>query len=438
MDIVTFTHRFFEMERRLALFGEQAQGVYWWDAVRFQVFYGVYDRLAGIVRPALPVPSLGVRLRNYAVRLTRRFAFEVRTRLSTYDVIVFRAARKQVGGRMVDEAMDPVSELVQGRCLVIDTYPHYFHRRERAPLVRLVDPRVMTRLEDAVLRDFGIRGELEGAIERIVADYLAQIDYYGALLERTRARLVLLTQNGIEKGLIVAAREAGVPIVEVQHGLIAMHPGYSYPEGIDYSHLRSLPTCLFTYSDFWSRCTHMPNIRKRAIGRFDHAGPAGGDAAAAIDLLVISADKYDLILRPIVRAIARAHPQKAIAYKLHPKQTPSEGEIRADLAGCGNVQVIPASRPMSPLLAAAPRLLTVQSTVVYEALQQGKHVWLAAHGEHLVHSDVLDLPQVHVFDIGEAPAVFGPVPQATGEPPVFFEPFSAARVRAALAELWAG
>jgi|GEM_PF-1625669 len=431
MNIIDYTNRFFDIERRLCLFDEVIDGVLWWDAVRHDVFYFIYYEISGISCPTTEKRRLGVRAISYIRRTTKRWLLSIFTSSLMYDVLIFRAPRKIVNGHHVDESMDGITKLLNKRKLVIDTYPTYYHRRPRRDDSIVVDSAVLLRLIKEVEDVFGTRVEVIDLIQSRVAEFFPEIQFYMKLLNRIAPQLILLTQNGIEKGLIIAARRLKIPLIEVQHGLINyVHPAYSYPKNIDYSHLQSLPDYLFTYSCFWSDTAFMPLVNKISVGKAQVSDNSLlSTLGSEFDFLVVSADVYDDILRDYAKQLASRFPGRKIGYKLHPNQRTNEGVIRVDLKVFSNVEVLSATLPIAPLLRVSCSIVAIQSTVVYEALQAGVEVFILPHFDYLTHYDIFHLEQVHVLNSVDSLDESLIRKKNNTKFPIFFEQFNSSKVK---------
>ena len=69
MDVIEYTERFGLIEERLGLFDDVANGVRWWDPVRYEVHSAVHQRLVGAQPPAIATPRLIVRAGRLLTRL---------------------------------------------------------------------------------------------------------------------------------------------------------------------------------------------------------------------------------------------------------------------------------------------------------------------------------------------------------------------------------
>lgn len=439
-DINAFMDRFHTVERQLGLFHDTIDGELWWDSVRFDVCYYLYGCLTGLPR----CPAAAGQGRRRALGILRRAVSRrwllVRARFMRNEVMVVRAPRNIVAGRLRDVVLDPILEAVVTRGPRIDTAPRRYHLPEPDP-VRWPGsvPADLSELIRTLLDTFGVgtvhASELEEVIRRVRSDYSREVAGYRRLFAAARPKAVLLVRNGLEKALFHVAHEHGVPTVEVQHGLIGHgHPAYSYARDIDYSQQIGLPTMFMAFSDFWYQNCHYP-VKQRAVIGANHfaAGIAPLlDPVGAV--MVIAADAYHLELVEITRFAARALPDRKFIYKLHPNQKPEEYAARAAFCDLPNVEIGDPLTPAAQLIDEVSHIVAIQSTVVYEALQQGRHICILPRHDYHIHADIFDLRSVSIPQTNDAlvDALKTPADMRRSEQPIFFEAFDADRARALL------
>lgn len=440
MDADAFTDRFLAIEERLALFQDRSIGYPWWDAVRYDVYRMAYAQVAGVPTASPHRPPLGRRCVGVARRTFKRLALHGAALGRRHDVLVLRAPRQMREGQPTDPALDGLVPHLQGRCLVVDTFPDYYHLpRPQPQRMPARHPAVLARLAQALQAELGVRSDA-AALQALVAQRLQAFEWalgaYRKLLARVKPRLVLLVQNGLEKALFQAAHEAGIAVVEAQHGLIGhAHPAYSYPRSLRPGSLQTLPDLFLTFSEYWSRACHYPAGHCEAVGndRF-YVRPLPLPPPGAGAVMAISADIYHAVLSRWLRPAAAALPARRFIYKLHPNQHTGFAAIRDEFRDLPNVEVVDSSVAAPSLLPAVSHVVVVQSTVLQEALQAGRQVCVLPELNYRMHEADFHRPQVTVAADVQAliAALQAGVVQA--ERPVFFDPFNAARARELLGQ----
>jgi hypothetical protein len=429
LNVLDFNRRFMQIEEELALFPDTLVAEPgWWDVVRHDVMKQVYSQLAG-VGPDVPTsPSFATRLRHLATRLVLRIDLEVRLWLGRYDVLVYRAPRLVRDGRRIDTGLDQVIAACPGRKLVINTFPHRYDRGYAGARKLAPRPAQLDALERRVHGEFGIPVGLDDFVRRRLADFEIGYRRYAQVLARVQPRLVLLNQNGIEKALFKATREAGIPCLEAQHGLInAAHPGYAYPASVHGAGRAMFPDVMFAFSQFWIDSCHYPARHRIAVGNdvFHPVRMAPTPIGGAV--LVISAMKYHETLVRWLRETAPLAPARRFLYKLHPAQASSSAGIQAELADLSNVAVHGTDVTVQTLLAESSDVLLIQSTVAYEAVQAGRRLLIIPELDYATHSDLMTLDGVEVVKDAAALVEALAKHRPPRSPQVFFEPFDPAR-----------
>ena len=357
------------------------------------------------------------------------------------ELLVLRAPRSIVAGQMHDLAIDPIVDLFPAQARIIDTLPRRYHLPDPdAGRWPAKVPASRSGIVRALLDEFAIDRRhadyLSDLIRRLRSTYDSQVVGYHDLFDRARPAAVLLVQNGIEKALFHVAKARGVPTVEVQHGLIGHgHIGYSYPRGVDYGKQTGFPDLFLTFSDFWQKSVFYPAKRHEVVGTDYFASDFGSIRKPRGKIMVISADIYHDDLMKVVREVAAQLPKRQFIYKLHPNQNSDEADIRAAFADMPNIDVGSGLTPASRMMDDVSHLFTIQSTVVYEALQNGRRICILPRHDYNIHSDIFDLPEVSVLNTVSEIAAALEIPCVDTVRYRFFEPFDPARAQGLLADL---
>jgi Capsule polysaccharide biosynthesis protein len=435
------TERLFSIEKRLELFSDRSGGLPWWDAVRYHVHEFLFAGLTGAV-PALPVHrALPARALGWAQRTALRMLLNFRIAFFRYDTLILRAPRHKDKGRRMDPGLDDVLALCPGRALTIDTFPHYFHLPRRSSRRREVYPgEPIDRLLEVLISEFGGSWDQSALRELIAArlrDFQSAMDAYRKLLARIRPRLIVMTQNGIEKALFAAAREARIPLVEAQHGLIGhSHPAYSYPREADYGDHGTFPTVFLAFSEHWLRACFYPADRCVSIGNNHFAIGALPPPTDPGAVMFVSGELYHEVLREWAMRLAAANPRRKIIYKLHPNQHSASRKIEQELSAIENIEVIDASVSARALLPRVGHVVLIQSTVTLEALQTGRRVCILPFFHYQIHKDLFECAAVSVTPTLEDLIRALDAPADCAPPPSFFDRFDAAAASELLRELY--
>lgn len=435
MGVLAFNERFMRIEERLGLFAEDHGGdPAWWDVVRYDVMQLVYSRVAGADLVAVQPPTRLTRLMNLATRFLKWGLLEMRLRVASHQVLVFRCPRLMRDGKRVDVAMDQYLPVCPGRALVIDTFPYRYDRVRLRTSALSPRPDRLSDLEASIRSEFNVQLELDLFVRQRLAAFYRALHHYRRLLSRVKPRLILLTQNGIEKALFRAARETGVPCIEVQHGLInGGHPAYAYPSSVTGMGRAMFPDGLLAFSDFWLKSCHYPVTWSVATGNDAFVPSEQVAPESPAEVLIITAPKYNDSLCEWTRRIAARMPQRRFKYKLHPSQGRDEAAMAAYFRNAPNVEVIGTHRTTAELMRTASDVLLIQSTVAYEAVQAGRKLTVIAEYDSDLHADLFSFPNVRVVHDLDGLEHSLAAPHIPSARPTFFEPFDVDLARQVLA-----
>jgi hypothetical protein len=441
VDLDEFTDRFFAIEKRLGLFSDRSGGVPWWDAVRYHVYEFLFAALAGAatVRPCRR--ALHARALGWIQRTSLRMQLHLRVALFDYETMVLRAPRQKKNGRPLDAGIDDVVALCPGRALTIDTFPHYYHLPRRDSQRRKMNAQAgIDRLMDALTREFGSSWDGSGLRELIAAqltNFQSALAAYRQLLARVRPRLIVMTQNGMEKALFLAASEAQIPLIEGQHALIGRtHPAYSYPADADYADRGTFPTVFLAFSQYWIRSCFYPAKRCVAVGNDHFVIGALPPPTEPGTVMFVSGELSHDVLRDWAVRLAPAIPNRKIIYKLHPNQHRASRAIQQEFEPFKNVEVIDGSVSARALLPRVGHVVLIQSTVTLEALQTGRRVCILPFLHYQVHKELFDFPAVTVTPTLEDLLRALDLSPDYAAPPTFFDRFDAAAATELLRALY--
>ena len=177
--------------------------------------------------------------------------------LGKYDYIFFTSSRKssfkKIEGKEFDRFADPIIEHIGAdKVLKIETpAPSHFPLSEISEkhVVSINLPNTIAEIRGIILRG-GLKIEGEDILQKIASNYDIKINYrgilarfekryvtYQGLLRRYHPRAVFLISYYDEISRVKAAKDLGIPVVEIQHGSIgAGHEAYNVFAELDRSY----------------------------------------------------------------------------------------------------------------------------------------------------------------------------------------------------------
>lgn len=229
----------------------------------------------------------------------------------------------------------------------------------------------LRKAEAAISDRFDANVNLVAKVRKALHIRNTDLPLYTRLLDRIDPSVVVIVISYGNETVIEACKQADVPVVELQHGVIYDHHyGYSYPENETKS---TFPDYLLTFGEFWNRNVRFPISD-------DHVIPVGYpylesrlDAYEAVEstnqLLFISQGTIGHELSEFaVAAHEDLQIDHEIVYKLHPGEYDRWRDEYPRLAESDVTVIDGPEPPLYQLFAASSAQVGVGSTAVYEGL----------------------------------------------------------------------
>ena len=432
-----------ELEDRFPTDEWQVGGIHIWPLLRQRWFFGEWA-----VHYTQPTFAARSAARGYlanvvggalaAARATQNDP-RGRDRASARRDLVFLSdgvSFAQLGGQWVERFCDPLIALAARRGLssALWTPLHQYHQPRLTPS-RFVQGRVdraniwgalRARISapDAVLpgnsavigwlsrQDFSTHSLQPAKVISDACRVRTVADQFKRMLERARPRLAFLVSFYSVEGMafVLACRECGVPVVDIQHGVQGdLHPAYAAWNKPQQDRHALLPDRFWVWSD-WER-----SIIERWSIRTGHAAVVGGnpwmelwregstwvgvaEALAQAKKLRERAHGRPIVLvtlqfglspaeqlDPLVELLHAAGSRLTFWVRMHPAMLDRRAEIRARLSGHAMIELDQCSDlPLQALLQYCDVHLTHSSSTVIEAAQFGVHsVLTSAYGAEL-------------------------------------------------------
>ena len=454
MDIIVFTKVFQELEIEHGFFEfENDDGIKYWDIVRHDVFYAIYYEITGMDLPLIEEKKHSTIL-NYWCKITSSFKvilnFIKKTQCK-YKYIFFTASRNIYQDKSYfDQISNDIIDLKGSNSLIIETYndsrlkPNIYN----AYLNLLLNLKfkifnitnfseknnsVQYKVSKILNNFFNTSVDTDRVINRLIRRFIFEKRYYMSLFKKVECKAVVFVQNGVQKAMIMAARESNVVSYELQHGYVGyVHPAYSYPKGLE-EIVYSLPDYFLTFSFLWSSNFTRPTTT--CVTLFNNFYAATGyNPNKLFDLTFILANIYSCDLLPFLDSLLKIRADYNICIKLHPNQIIEQKQIVARYINYPKVMVVGLEETMSEILSQSHTILGIQSTAVYEALHHNVKVILLQRKDYNTHQDILNNDNVYV--VNEAADII-PVlakPFVPNKDSVIFSPFNQAAVQGIIAD----
>ncbi len=388
----TVTEAFLEMEDALDLL--RGPGSLAWEAARFSLHQRLLVALGAVgqgqVAHADVQRSRLLRAWGHARNALERPSLAARP--ADFLFVGHPRRRRMPDGSWTDPYVDPLLGALEGAAAVVEP-PHLGGHRTppRVPGVRYLDDimlwaglkgtlgmgrgdeeeaRAATRAAEAVGRRFGVDVGVASRLEEVRRHRATALDLYGALLDRVAPRVLVVVCAYGREPLIEAAKARGIPVAELQHGIIyPYHLGYTYPAAPK----TTFPDHLLTFGTYWNAATDypIPTERVHAVGypAFDEARSAV-ERSPGDDVLFVSQLAVGEPLSRMAVALA-ARTGAPVVYKLHPGEIPGWRQRYPWLEAHGVRVVDDPGSSIYDLFATVRAQVGVFSTALYEGIGLG-------------------------------------------------------------------
>lgn len=229
----------------------------------------------------------------------------------------------------------------------------------------------LCKAESEIYDQLNVKVDLVAKAKEAIHARNTTLPLYERLLERIDPEVVVLIVSYGKETLIEACKRKGIPVVELQHGVIYdYHFGYSYPDG---ETKKTFPDYLFTFGEFWNQNARFPISD-------DYIIPVGypylesrldtyDDVDQSKQILFISQGTIGHELSKFALSVHKDERiDHKVVYKLHPGEQDRWREEYPWLTK-SDIRVIEGSEPpLYWLFAESTAQIGVGSTAVYEGL----------------------------------------------------------------------
>lgn len=442
MKLNNITKQFLNLEKKYDLFKRKnSDNIYFWDISRYIIYNKILDKLD-------ESNNNDNNIRKYfKFKWIRKFKNLIKNEIylnwnlhyNDYKYIFYIASRyKDSDGNYIDIASKNSMDILPDNKFVFESYNDNLDNSYYSHLLNLKKKIKNPKSEDFRINEilnsnFNTNIDFNNIISELIKNYKIEKDFYSKIFTKINPEIVFFTQNGIQKGMISAANDLNIPIVEFQHGLINFnHLAYSYNDEISYKHLNTLPKGFCLLADFWCKNVYYPVEIKKIIGN-DHFFINKSDKEKQY-LTIVFSSKHSENLMDLTQKMLKKYTDK-VFIKLHPNQKDEIEYIKNELKDYENGQVIFDERSMSELLEVSHSMITIVSTAVYEALQSETKVFIYKKQNYLEHKDVFDNKNVYLFN--SIDKLFNNINNEYHKDSdnIYFEPFKEHKFRELLKEI---
>jgi hypothetical protein len=254
------------------------------------------------------------------------------------------------------------------------------------------------KIANALNESFGVNRLTYNEINDLLTTFRSDYSAYKKFLKIKKTKRVFITQNGTQKALMKAAHDCGVKVYEFQHGQFEVdHLAYSYPDFISFRSNIIFPDYLLTFSEYWGSYFNVPAQKIVPIGNNYFSSVSKGVTTDG-SILVISSMIHGQYLYPLAIELAEKYPEKEIKFKLHSNEYDQYPYYKDKFDMYQNISVLKNEKSIQELIALSELVILINSTVLYEALNQHKKVAIYRKENFEGQKSVFNFPNVFLFD----------------------------------------
>jgi hypothetical protein len=247
-------------------------------------------------------------------------------------------------------------------------------------------------------------------ITKVLRGFFWRKKLYKWLLARIQPECLLLIYAYGDHAVVAAAKERGVPVLELQHGFVSRyHPGYSWsPYALPYRRQMPIPDKVLLYGDYWKQeleangfwGQELRTVGSLQIDEFRHHKPEADHSC----IIVVTTQGLDTqrLVDFLSDFMAMAHGKLSFRLYVKLRREPTKEPYRSALGAYENVCVVLGSEPpfTFDLLSTADLHVSICSTAHYEALALGAPTIILPFEGHL---NVLHLCETGYAFLAETP-----------------------------------
>lgn len=376
---MSLVDKFFKMEEDCRLFDMKTdEGLPLWDIIRMHVYLKYH--FPEISQPQTNPKKSLTEIWQHLIDLIKSILYLLTRRSENF--ILPTSRYRDSNGLYFDKAAMNVIEYFGKNCFILEW--HTNDKKYRYPsannyvgiLQKFRKPREELSMTNFKLIEEILEKYLDecrvtyNELDQILKTFRSEYFFYSKLLKAKKFKRVFINQNGLQKCLIKAAKDNGIKVYEFQHGSFEKdHLAYSYPEMINHNSNIIFPDYLLTFSEYWGYYFNIPAKEIIPVGN-DYFNNALPKKSTENNILVISSIIHGHELAPLTVELATNYPEKNFVFKLHSNEYNKSDDYKMQFADFNNITVLTNEISISELLSQCELVLLINSTVIYEALNQ--------------------------------------------------------------------
>lgn len=271
------------MEERLNLFDVEVQNIRVWKLVRLRTFFSILEKMGHVNERQRTVPKSNKVIRLLGLFFNSIF-YSSFSRNDEVETLVIENPRKTMlerGGYVDPFTCDFVDNLIKTESSfeVVDIgykgrhftktnrfrsygesirYDFLFKIKQKAIGVEFSKDELnfFENIKSYIYSEFGVVVDIRSLCNQKIYEFKWQHAKFKKLFQLKNNSKVYLVCSYNKEGIIHAAQELGVEVIEFQHGVMGeFHLGYSFPNNVQIPYF---PNKIKVFGRYWSESTSLP------------------------------------------------------------------------------------------------------------------------------------------------------------------------------------
>lgn len=394
----------FEIEKDLALFSKQINGIYFWKLVRFNIWNKLVENQKLYEKPKGNGANNVELIKKIAINSKKN----IRYKKETVNTLFFISNRLKKYNKKnkeiyISDIWEKESERKQ--CVHSDNIQDFFtqniwYENDIEYAIRFLLNRVTKKytlnseeidIIEKINKFFYERYQVKQVVtieelSKLIQIFLFKKDYYKKLLNEKKVEKIYLICSYGKEHIIAAARENNIKTIELQHGLMdEYHLGYHFPN--QNSQISYFPDEIYLFGKFWDDITILPNNTTKYIYGYPHLISQLENLKKIEEKKgqILFASQYHVATEFTKEVVnyAKRNPKNHIILRLHPREFATwqtdypylnENKQLPNLEISDNNE-----KTLHELIQESEYIVGISSTVLYEALELRKKVGAVAY-----------------------------------------------------------
>lgn len=211
-------------------------------------------------------------------------------------------------------------------------------------------------------------------LKQNIGKYKIKYFLYIKLLKKLKIKKVYLVVSYVNVDLVIAAKDLGIEVIEIQHGLFSKyHLGYSFPNRIN--ELQCFPDKFFVWNDYWKNLITFPieteNIKVKKFDFLQNNVKKYENMKKLDQIVILSQGTVGNTLAQLIVDNLDIFKNVKIKYKLHPGEFDRYKEypaLQKLIKLHPDIEILKNTN-LHKLLAKSKYQLGVNSTALFEGIE---------------------------------------------------------------------